>query len=243
MKMTLLEMTQNILAALNEDEVNSIGDTQTAIDVSEIIREAYYQIITQQDWNFLKTTFNLNGLSDITKPTVLTVPENISSIDWIKVKSPTTGELVTVEFVEPERFLELTVNRTSNNQNNIQEVSYGGITYKVFKNKPPTYWTSIDGNVIYFDSYEGSSRSSILPSDTLALGRRIPAWNPIDEFVPELQDENFPYLLAEAKSLAFVQIAQSANAKAEQYARRGRYKAIASEGNLKKKIKLPDYGR
>jgi len=242
MKMTLLEMTQNILAALNEDEVNSIGDTQTAIDVSEIIREAYYQIITQQDWDFLKTTFQLLGLSDISKPTILKVPEWISVVDWIKVKEHSTGQYQVVQFMEPERFIEMTSARPSYGDN-IQEVSEGTFTYRVYKNTEPKYWTSIDGNTILFDSYYGVSQSSILPSDTLAFGRKIPVWNPDDNFVPELQEENFPYLLAEAKSLAFVQIAQTANAKAEQYARRGRFKAVASDGNIPKRVPTPDYGR
>lgn len=242
MKMTLLEMTQNILGALNEDEVNSIGDTPTALDVSEIIREAYYQILTQQEWSFLKTTFQLEGLSDITKPTVLKVPEDISVVEWIKVYEVETGKLLDVEFIEPEVFIEKCANRTSNSDN-IQNINFNGLVYKVYNNKPPTYWTSIDGNYIHFDSYEGSSKSSILPSDTLAFGKRIPSWNPIDEFVPELPEENFPYLLSEAKALAFVQIGQTVNAKAEQYARRGRFKAVYSDGNIPKKIKIPNYGR
>jgi hypothetical protein len=37
-KMTLLEMTQNILSAMNSDEVNSITDTVESLQVAEEIQ-------------------------------------------------------------------------------------------------------------------------------------------------------------------------------------------------------------
>jgi len=242
MKMTLLEMTQSIMGSLNEDEINSIGDTQTALDVSEIIRESYYQIITQQHWDFLKVTFNLNGLSDVNRPTVLTVPTEVSKISSINIVD-TKGKMTEVKFEEPEVFFKKAYALNSNQSGGIKEVIDGNIRYKVLTNRLPITWTSIDGNRVYFDSFDNKTTSSILPSTTLCFGYRTPTWLQQDDFIPELQGENFPYLLAEAKSLAFVQIAQKSNPKAEQYARRGRYKAIQSEGNLAKEIPLPNYGR
>jgi hypothetical protein len=61
MKYTLLEMVQNILASLNEDEVNSIGDTPEASQVSEIIRETYNNILSLQEWKHLQKSFKLDA--------------------------------------------------------------------------------------------------------------------------------------------------------------------------------------
>ena len=43
-KMTLLEMTQNILSAMDSDAVNSIGDTVESLQVADVIVETYYEL-------------------------------------------------------------------------------------------------------------------------------------------------------------------------------------------------------
>ena len=41
-KLTLLDMTQNILSALDSDPVDSIDETVEAVQVAELIKEAYF---------------------------------------------------------------------------------------------------------------------------------------------------------------------------------------------------------
>lgn len=45
MKMTLLEMVQDILSIGDGDVVNSVSDTEEAEQVSLIIRDTYFQLL------------------------------------------------------------------------------------------------------------------------------------------------------------------------------------------------------
>ena len=241
MKMTLLDIVRNIMAALNEDEIDSIADTPTALDVAEIVREAYYQILSLKEWSHLKTGFQLTPSQDTSKPTVMYVPEDVSNIDWVKYKDD-NGKFLGLTYMEPEQFVTMMDDRT-NSDSKVLKFTHSGISFKVYNNKKPSFWTTLDGNTIYFDSVDLSYQSTLEQSDTSCFGHRIPDWSAVDDFIPDLQAESFPYLLAEAKSIAFLVIGNIANSKAEQYARRGRFRSRYAEGNFKTVRPTPDYGR
>ena len=61
MKYTLLDLTQAILRALGSDEVNSISDTTEALDVANIVKEAYYTIISEIDFREQSGLFHLDA--------------------------------------------------------------------------------------------------------------------------------------------------------------------------------------
>ena len=44
-KLTLLEMTQDIMSDMDSDEINSINDSVEALQVAQIIKTTYYNII------------------------------------------------------------------------------------------------------------------------------------------------------------------------------------------------------
>jgi hypothetical protein len=44
-KMTLLEMTQDILSDMDSDEVNSINDSVESLQVAQIIKTTYFNIV------------------------------------------------------------------------------------------------------------------------------------------------------------------------------------------------------
>ena len=79
----------------------------------------------------------------------------------------------------------------------------------------------------------------------MVRGALEPAWTMSDTFTPDLDANLFPLLLNEAKSLAFVEIKQSSNPKAEQYARRQWTRWANDRSNIKEEnhMKGPDYGR
>ncbi len=81
---TLLDMTQNILSALDSDEVNSIGDTTEALQVAKIIRNKYYDIVSRDSLPAQETLLTLDPSNDSFKPTLMYVPAGVSRIDWIK---------------------------------------------------------------------------------------------------------------------------------------------------------------
>ena len=58
-KMTLLEMTQDILSDMDSDEVNSIATTSESLQIAQIIKTAYYNIIDGRDFPFLYEMFRM----------------------------------------------------------------------------------------------------------------------------------------------------------------------------------------
>jgi len=81
---TLLEMTQDILAALSSDEVNSISDTVESLQVATIIKNKYYDILTRGGLPETKQLFQLTPSTDPSKPVLMFVPDGVGDIDWIK---------------------------------------------------------------------------------------------------------------------------------------------------------------
>jgi hypothetical protein len=85
MKRNLLDYTQSILSALNSDQVNSISDTSESMQVAEILRSKYYDILGRAELPEHEKLFQLTASGDITKPTLMYRPnEGIAKLDWIQ---------------------------------------------------------------------------------------------------------------------------------------------------------------
>src|SRR5882762_9586205 len=102
MKRTLLDLTQNILSALNSDEVNSIGDTVESAQVAEIIRTTYYNIMGRAELPEHEKLFNLASSTSSVTPTVMYRPlEGVVKINWIKYYDTNPldgGNITTTQF-------------------------------------------------------------------------------------------------------------------------------------------------
>jgi hypothetical protein len=84
MRRTLLDLTQSILSALNSDEVNSISDTTESLQVANIIKDTYLNIIYRVDYPKLNQLVQLDPSLDPTQPVLMYVPANVGRIEWIK---------------------------------------------------------------------------------------------------------------------------------------------------------------
>jgi hypothetical protein len=84
MRLTLLEYVQSILSSLDSDEVNSISDNPEALQVAEIVRAAYFNIIGRTDLPQHKQLLQLEPSLDPTQPVLMSIPDGISKIEWIK---------------------------------------------------------------------------------------------------------------------------------------------------------------
>jgi hypothetical protein len=208
MKMSLLDMTQNILSALDSDNVSSIDETVESIQVADLIKEAFYDLMSQRDWPFLKTLTQLTGLGDTSNPTRMQIPDNLNKVNWIKVNKKE------VQYVDPEHFQHILDTRTAE----AGVVNSSGIVL----NRDPLYWTSYDDKFIVFDGYDSSVTTTITGAMTTVYGTKVAAWQHVDTFTPDIPDKFFPTLLSEAKAQAFVNLKQQANMREEAKARRGR---------------------
>jgi len=84
MKMTLLDLTQNILSRMSSDEVNSISDTTEAMQVATIVKNKYLDIINRVNLTEHDQLIQLNASNDPTAPVLMYVPSGIADIQWLK---------------------------------------------------------------------------------------------------------------------------------------------------------------
>ncbi len=84
MKLTLLQMTQSILSSLSSDEVNSIADTTESMQVAEVIRQTYFNIISRVNFPEHDQLVQLEPSLDLTQPVIMYIPDGIGKVSWIK---------------------------------------------------------------------------------------------------------------------------------------------------------------
>lgn len=119
-------------------------------------------------------------------------------------------------------------------------------TVYYMNDRQPNYYTILSNNYVLFDSFDNTQDSSLQPSKTEAKAWVIPTWTMSDTFVPYLDDQQFPLMLADAKQLAFEELKQMPHKHAEQEVMRQlvslqKWKAIS--GKLNYFDELPDFGR
>lgn len=218
-KMTLLEMVQNILSAMDSDEVNSITDTTESLQVAEVIKETYFEVFNGLDLPETEALFQLDSLSDAAKPNYLKIPDDVEKLLWVKYKDFTTGKFVDLYYKHPSDFLETQLMLSSDD---FTTVDPSGIQYLIKNNRAPTCFTIFDDSYLATDSFDSGNESTLQSSNSMAYGYKEFDFTMEDDFVPALDSNLFPLLLAEAKSVCFNNFKQIANPKEEQKARRQR---------------------
>jgi hypothetical protein len=249
MKMTLLEMTQNILDSMLSDDVNSISDTEESKQVARIVQTTYFEMISNRHWPHLKKLFQLEGLIDLGRPTHMRLPIGVAQMEILKynkqkvdAKDPDRDYFQDVKYLQPEDFLKIS-NARDSLQPNIKKVPVDTNYVLIRNDKQPEYWTTFDDEVIIFDSYDVAIDDTMHAVKTQCHGYMEAQWTHDNNFTPDLPAEAFSSLLAEAKSTSFVLIRQENNAKVEQIARRqGKWlsrKSWRAAGG----VRYPNYGR
>ena len=246
-KMTLLEMTQDILSDMDSDEINSITDSVEALQVAQIIKSTYYNIIDGRDYDFLYELFQVDANAISTRPTHMKLPETIIDLKWIKYncKESSAGKdrYIKIVYKTPEDFMQI-VDKRDSTKSNVTAVSDStGIKINVYTDKNPEYFTSFDDEYIVFDSYDSTLDSTLQKSKTQCYGKRSVTFTLTNTFIPDLPVQMFTYLLAESKSVAFATLKQMANAKAEQVSVSQKRRMSQDAWRLKNGIHYPNYGR
>ncbi len=247
MKMTLLEMTQDILNDLDSDEVNSIDDTVEAQQIAQIVKTCYFELLGNRNWPHLRKLIQLEGLADTAKPNYLKLPDNLKELSFFKYETQRLADTKTllndVRFKEPDDFLRMISGRNSNNSN-VETISdFSGSKLLILNDTPPQYWTSFDDVYLVTDAYDSAVDSTLQASKSQCLAYTVPTFTKVDDFVPDLPIEAFSNLLEESKSTAFFTLKQMANSKAEQKAKRQSTWLSRKAWSAKGGIQYPDFGR
>lgn len=248
-KLTLLQMTQKILTAMDSDDINDISDTEEASEVIDIIEDTYYELMTHKEWNHLKTPVNMESLADSDFPTTLKIPDTVSSLENLRYESREIASdslaYTRITYKSPEEFTNSLFNRNSNDANTLTlTVKGSGTPLLVTNDQAPAIWTSFDDTYIVFDSYDASLESTVQGSKSLAYCVQIPVFNKTDgAFVPTCPIHMFPILLAEAKKACFFYLKQIQSPIDEKRAFRGESNLKFKDARAHEQTTRPRYGR
>lgn len=225
-KRTLLEIVQDLLASVEDDEVNSINDVESSQRVANIVKECFYEIVSAgelpEHWDF----YELDTLSDSNTPTLMFLPSNASSIESLKYNISETGNVEYREmyFVPLNEFMDrmYSIDDTADNVVHYTKTYNGNtIDFLVTDDNMPQYYTSFDDNTIVFDSYLATVDSFLVKNKTLCYGQILPVFELEDSYVPDLDPKQFSLLINESKRQVFNEFRQSDNPLSAQRARRG----------------------
>ena len=247
MKMTLLEMVQDILSDMSGDYANSIGDTEESLQVAQIIKSSYHEMMNRREWPHLRKVATLQSYSDSRYPVFLLIPEQTRKVEWItysqKTKESPDASPSEIKFMEPGKFVQWTNSRNASNLDVLTISTPDGIKLKILKDSPPTYWTTFDDKIVVMDSFDAEVEDTLQGINTQSEIIIHPRWEDSNNFVPEMPGHLFPALLAEAKSTCFLVIKKMANEKAEQQSSR-QQRVLSFDGwRLAGGIRYPNYGR
>jgi len=244
MKLTLLQIVQDIMSDMESDEVNDIADTVEALEVAQIVKSTYEALIVSIDVPTHTRLIQLESLADTVRPNYLKITDPVREIYWVKYDNQTDGETdyVNVTYMEPHEF----VLYTSRLHENRQEVTdFSGVRLWCSTNSNPKYYTTFDDEHLVFDAYNSSQDTTLQQSKVLAFGHVFPAFMMQNDFVPDLPNHMHPLLLSKAKSRCFTKLKQMPDAEEQTDARRLLTRNQVNQWQVRRRdfSDVPNYGR
>jgi len=252
MQYTLLQLTQAILSSMDGDEVNGIDDTVESSQVVEVIKTVYDDISSRGELPIQKSLFNLTASGDNTKPVLMTKPQTVSSIEWLRYDRQIDGsadpDWAEIQYMSPTEFFRRTysLNPSETTVDSFTQTIDGSTITFFYKNdQGPNFYTTYDDGTIVFDAYDSEVDTTLQSSKSLAYGLKAQSFTRSDTWVPNLHDHQFAWLLSEAKSLAWAELRQATHVKAEMTARKHEVlnQKTKHSINYGKYDKGPNYGR
>ena len=229
-KLTLLQIVQKTLEALNLDEVNSIADSPDAEQVAQIAQDTWYELLNQSEWPFSIRLEQLESVADNTKPNYLRIPDEVTRIDQIKYDNTDPADAVddvdlinidNVKWLSPQDFLNMTQARNTQVDTITTVSDFNGVRYHIYNDRGPSYWTSFDDKYVAFDAFNDDIESTLQGNKSQVLTKWIEDLVISDDTLVDAPAHFFATWLAEVKSTAFIYMKQEASPKDEQRARRG----------------------
>jgi len=252
MALTLLKIVQDILSAMDSDEVNSIGDTVESRQVATVVETVYRNILARTEFEEHHTVFELKASGDPAKPNLMVVPNSVDNVQWVKYNIPKERRAVDLKYLPPTEFLEWTLNLGQTYRDDLTVSSYTiyleDSSFPVyFRNDDNPYrYTFIPGIGVLFDAVDLTDTDTLQKNNTIAYGRKSYEFELEDDFVPPLDTIHFNLLYQESKALAFAELKQTQHATAERAVRDSRIHAQRRKDQSNQsdfRRNLPNYGR
>lgn len=248
-RLTNLQMVRDILNDLDSDDVTTVLETEESRQVLQILETTYYGIIDGRvnGWPHLFKPFQLTASSAAT-PTHMSMANTVMDISYIKYNvrnaSDTKDKFLEIDYMAPQEFMRTLDGRDSAATEITQVTDASGIAINVYNERAPKLWTTFDDEVIVFDAYDAVVDTvNMTAAKTQCYGQIYPSVTMTDGAYFDLPIDAFSYLLAEAKSVCFINLKQLPNQKIEQQSTSQRRKMSQEAHKVKKGIDYPNYGR
>lgn len=245
-KMTLLDITSEILSDMTSDPVNSIADTFESQQIAKIVKRTYFNLFNERVWPHTGQLFQLTSSADSNRPTHMLIEDDVSSIEWVKYDIKELNKATqyeTINFMRPEDFINWVMDRDPTKDNVETVIDYHGTPLFILNDCAPTYWTTFDDEHLVFDSYDAQVDDTLKTAKTQVFGYVEPEWRMENNFVPHMPSKAFGLLVAEAKAQAFLKLKEVFSQKDEQAATRQRGWLSREKRRADAGTKYPDYGR
>lgn len=258
MKRTLLELTQDILASMDGDEVTAITDTAESAQVANIIRQCFYEIAANAK---LPEHFSLFELTETStsSPTIMTKPTDVLTIDWIKYDNMLTADSPVTDYRQVA-FQEWSGFHAALLQSDSDATEVSRFNYTVgsdtipfiYRNdRFPMFYSTYNDNTIVFDSFNSDEDTFLRKTKTMCYGLKESSWTHSDSAVPSLDHKLSNLLFQNAKAQCFLELKQVENISSERKSRRGWLTLYKEKHDIKGTLKddyydpkkLPHYGR
>lgn len=245
-KRSLLDIVVEIANDLDTDEINSINDTTEAMQIAAIVKSTYQAIMSNRNWPHTAKLVNISSATDNTKPNVMRLDEDIKemiSVYYNKAKlGDTRLRYQEVKYIQPDDMLRRFYNNNTDDVNTIT-INDGSQVYIIKNNYAPTYFTSFNDNDLVFDSYDAEVDDCLQASKSQVRAYVTPKFRMVDDFIPDLPEEAFSFLIEEAKSKSSMKIAQKVDQKAEQESKRQNQWLSRKNWKVNGGIKYVRFGR
>jgi hypothetical protein len=160
-KLTLLNLVQDMLVAIDAEDVTSVGQTPEAGMCVNIANRAFEQVAVFRRWRHFKQYSRLEAgtnLNELTMPsgTIAFQPNDL----WYNDQP--------MQYMRPEMFQTFTIRRNTS-ESNIQETN----DIKIYNDRDPDFFTSADDETLVFDAIP-STISGLDASLSRALIYKLP---------------------------------------------------------------------
>lgn len=257
MKRTLLEMTQDILVSLDGDEVTAITDTAESTQIAAIIRQCFYEIVSEYELPEHHTFFELTETST-SSPTIMTKPTDVISISWIKydygVSSDNVKDYREVLFMPRNDFFRV-MDSLVDTEDDVGVFNYtiGSdiFPFKYKNDQNPQFYTTYDDSTIVFNSFDEEEETFLRKTKTWCWGLKEQSWSHTGSAVPVLDHKLSNLLFQKAKAQCFMELKQAENPQAERKARKAEHTLIKKKHDVNadnvwyyhNERQLPNFGR
>ena len=193
MKLTLLELVQDMLVATDSENVSSVGETEDAGMCVNIANREFEKLISKFRW---KHTREFSKLEVTSNKNEMTLASNAIAVD------PNTVYYTDdrVYWMEPDRFLAYTITRLTSESNIIESNNV-----KVYSDRNPQYFTSFDDYTLVFDAYPNSSGLLKASTDVMVYTQPTSRLNADSEYF-DLPAQAFPALAQRCIAKAVLEI-------------------------------------